>query len=372
MSAVLMKQNLSDVHGGERFRAFGLALRQRFGGRVQRVSIDAGFTCPNVDGAVARGGCNFCDNRSFSPSRRVRLAAVADQLTRGMASLRKRYKRVDGFIAYFQPATNTYAPVEQLEEVYRLALAHSPEIVGLAIGTRPDCVPDEVFDLVDSLATDSYVSVEFGMQSRHDETLAWMNRAHRHGHMVDAMNRCRGRRFETCAHVILGVPGETEDQMMHTARAIGALGVDAVKLHNLYAVRGTLLGDQVEAGEIRMLERGDYIRTVIEFLRRIPPQVIVERVSGDAPPDYLIEPRWCLEKASLRRDIELEMERLDAFQGDRFDPNWQDEPVEPLPTPEAILRQIATRGRLPVFKVQAARTGSGSQSDGQPGDSSGI
>ncbi len=343
-----------DRNGTERFRAFGAVLRERFGGRIQRVSIDAGFTCPNVDGAVTTGGCNFCDNRSFSPSRRVRLAAVAEQLTRGIGSLRKRYGNVAGFIAYFQPATNTYAPVEQLEEVFRLAIAHSPEIVGLAIGTRPDCAPDSVLDLVDSLAAETYVSLEFGMQSRHDKTLAWMNREQRHGHMVDAMNRCRGRRFETCAHVILGVPGESHAEMMHTARAIGTLGVDAIKLHNLYAVRGTPLGDQVLAREVRLMGREDYIAAVVEFLRLIPPHVIVERVSGDAPPDFLIEPRWCLEKATLRRDIELELARLDARQGDQYDPAWIDLPVEPLTTPAAISEKIGTRGRLPVLKLSAA------------------
>lgn len=337
-----------------RYRPFGLTLRRRFGGRIQRISIDAGFTCPNVDGTVARGGCTFCDNRSFSPSRRVRLAAIDQQLTRGIAAVRKRYGTVAGFIAYFQPATNTYAQVDQLEEAFRLALAHSPEIVGLAIGTRPDCVPEPVLDLLEQLASETYVSLELGMQSRHDRTLAWMNRAHRHGHMVDAMRRVTGRserQLEICAHVILGAPGEDYDQMMHTARSIGPLGVDAIKLHNLYAVRDTPLGDQVLAGQVQMLSRSDYIRAVVDFLRRIPPRVVVERVSGDAPPDYLIEPRWCLEKASLRADIEAELERLDAIQGDRFDPQWQDEPVEPLGTPTAIAQRIGNRGRLPVLKL---------------------
>jgi len=337
-----------------RFRAFGTTLKLRFGGRVQRISIDAGFTCPNVDGAVAKGGCNFCDNRSFSPSRRVRLAAVRDQLTRGMQSLRLRYKTVSGFIAYFQPATNTYAPVDQLEEVFRLALSQSPEIVGLAIGTRPDCVPDPVLEMIDQLASETYVSLELGMQSRHDRTLQWMNRAHRHGHMVDAMNRARDRRFETCAHVILGVPGETYEDMMHTARSIGVLGVGAVKLHNLYAVRDTPLGNSVLAGDVTMMSRIEYIRAVVDFLRLIPEQVVVERVSGDAPPDYLIEPKWCLEKAALRSDIESEMERLDAYQGDRYDPNWKDELVQPMTTPQAISDRIGTRGRLPVLKMQDA------------------
>ena len=337
--------------GPSRFRAFGAELRQRFGGRIQRVSIDAGFTCPNVDGAVAKGGCNFCDNRSFSPSRRVRLAAVAEQLTNGIASVRRRYKSVAGFIAYFQPATNTYAQVDQLEEVFRLALNHSPEIVGLAIGTRPDCVPDPVLELIEELARETYVSLEYGMQSRHDASLIWMNRAHRHAHMVDAMNRSRGRGFETCAHIILGIPGENREAMLHTARSIGPLGVDAVKLHNLYAVRGTPLGEQVLSGEVSLMDRRDYVETIVEFLRLVPSHVVVERVSGDAPPDYLIGPLWCLEKSVLRKEIEDEFERLDAYQGDRYDPVWQDISEPYATTPESIAMKISTRSRLPVLRI---------------------
>ena len=163
---------------------FGASLKRRFGGRVQRVSIDAGFTCPNVDGAVAKGGCNFCDNRSFSPSRRVRLQQVQEQMSSGIATVRHRYKKVQGFIAYFQPATNTYAPVEQLEEVYRLALGCDKQVVGLAIGTRPDCVPDSALDMIQSIAKEHEVSVEFGMQTIHDAGLEWMNRAHTHADMI--------------------------------------------------------------------------------------------------------------------------------------------------------------------------------------------
>ncbi len=335
-----------------RFRSFGAELRKRFGGRVQRISIDAGFTCPNVDGAVARGGCHFCDNRSFSPSRRVRLQSVADQIQRGMASLRRRYGRVQGFIAYFQPATNTYAPVDQLEEVYRLALRQDPAIVGLAIGTRPDCVPDPVLDLIDELAADHHVSLEFGMQSRHDVSLRWMNRAHRHGHMVDAMNRSRGRRFETCAHIILGIPGESIADNLHTARSIGPLGVDAIKLHNLYAVHGTPLGDEVLRGDLQMMDRQTYIDTVVNFLRLIPPRVVVERISGDAPRDFLIEPKWCLEKSTLRLDIESAMVARRAIQGDQYDAAWVDDHVSPLATPQAIQAKIGSKPRLPVLRLE--------------------
>ncbi|WP_390621522.1 TIGR01212 family radical SAM protein [Rubripirellula reticaptiva] len=342
--------------------AFGKALRRRFGGRVQRVSIDAGFTCPNVDGAVTRGGCNFCDNRSFSPSRRVRLKQVHDQLTGGIITVRKRYNKVAGFIAYFQPATNTYAPVEQLREVYELALSlnDSPdfhdEVVGLAIGTRPDCLPESVLSLIEELAQRTYVSLEYGMQTIHDAGLVWMNRAHTHADMVNAIDRSRGRGFEMCGHVILGIPGETHEMMMQTAAEIGRLGFDAIKLHNLYAVHGTPLGDQVLAGEVRMMEREIYLQTVVDFLERIPPDVVVERISGDAPSDFLIEPKWCLEKSSLRSDVEAELARRGTRQGSHFVPPAQppaDRPVPEDKTPDSIRAKIETRGRLPVLKMES-------------------
>ncbi|MDG2221205.1 MAG: TIGR01212 family radical SAM protein [Rubripirellula sp.] len=342
-------------HEGLVLNAFGAALKRRHGGRIQRVSIDAGFTCPNVDGAVARGGCNFCDNRSFSPSRRVRLKRVIEQLETGIQSVRRRYHNVQGFIAYFQPATNTYAPVDQLAELFESTLAVSDEVVGLAIGTRPDCAPESVLELLENLSRRHDVSLEYGMQTMYDESLQWMNRAHCHEHMVNAVDRSRGRGFECCAHIILGLPGETHAMMMETANEIGRLGVDAIKLHNLYAVTGTPLGDQVIAGEIQMMQRDDYIQTVVDFLERISPAVIVERISGDAPPDYLIEPKWCLEKSALRLAIENEFRRRGTRQGSRFSSPATDPAERPRPadlTPPEIRSQIEKRGRLPVLKMQ--------------------
>ncbi|MFG0255788.1 MAG: TIGR01212 family radical SAM protein [Rhodopirellula sp. JB053] len=345
---------------GLNLNAFGRALRRKFGGRIQRVSIDAGFTCPNVDGAVTTGGCNFCDNRSFSPSRRVRLKRVSEQLQAGIERVVRRYDRVDGFIAYFQPATNTYAPVNQLEEIYDLAVNADPRIVGLAIGTRPDCTPDSVLNLLEKIAAHHTVSLEFGMQSVHDESLRWMNRAHTHEDMINAIDRARGRGFECCAHVILGVPGEDHAMMMQTAKEIGILGFDSIKLHNLYCVRGTPLGDEVESGKVQMMEREPYIQTVVDFLERIPPEVIVERVSGDAPPKYLIAPQWCLEKAAIRIEIDEEFQRRGTRQGSHFvapekPPHERERPIDN--TPPAILDQIDARGRLPILKIQGGVVG---------------
>lgn len=312
----------------------GFWLRRRFGRRVQKVSIDAGFTCPNVDGTVATGGCTFCDNRSFSPSRRLPRATIQGQIDQSIARMRLRYRKCHDFLAYFQPATNTYAAVDKLRRVYCEALAH-PQVVGLVVGTRPDCVPNDVLDLLEELAARPaaapanasegaaeqrlYVAVEYGMQTMHDRSLDWMNRGHHHGAMVDAVARSRGRGFEIGAHVILGLPGESHDDMLATAAELGRLGVDCVKIHNLYCVRGTPLAEQVERGDVRLMERAEYVRTAVDFIERLPPTMMVDRISGDAPPDYFIGPSWSLDKPAVKAAILAEFARRGSRQGDRFE-----------------------------------------------------
>jgi radical SAM protein (TIGR01212 family) len=297
----------------------GFFLRQKFGRRVQKVSVDAGFTCPNVDGSVANGGCTFCDNRSFSPSRRLPRAGIRGQIDQSIERMRLRYRKCSDFLAYFQPATNTYAPVERLREVYDEALSH-PQVVGLVIGTRPDCVPDDVLELLSELAERTYLSVEYGMQTIHDRSLDWMNRGHHHDAMIDAVERSRGREFEIGAHVILGLPGETHDDMMATAREVGRLGIDAVKIHNLYCVKNTPLADQVERSEVQLMERAEYVRTVVDFIELLPPTLIVDRISGDAPPDYFVGPSWCLDKPAVKTAILTEFARRGTRQGERWEP----------------------------------------------------
>lgn len=298
---------------GLRYYGYSHFLRSKFGQRVHKVSIDAGFTCPNVDGTVAIGGCSFCDNRSFSPSRRVRRRSISEQIDDGIRRLSLRY-RAEQFLAYFQPATNTYAPVEVLRPLYEAALAH-PRVVGLAIGTRPDCVPDGVLELLGELAARRYLSVEYGLQTIHDRSLDWMNRGHHHDAFVDAVARSRGRGFEICAHVMLGLPGESREDMLATAAEVARLRLDAVKIHNLYAVRNTPLADEVAAGKVRLMERDEYISVLVDFLERLPSDCVVERVSGDAPPDYFIGPAWCLDKPAVRAALDAELLRRDTWQG---------------------------------------------------------
>ena len=301
---------------GLRYNSLGYQFRRRFGGRVQKVSIDAGFTCPNVDGTVTTGGCNFCDNRSFSPSRRIPRRGILDQIDEGIRRLKLHYK-VDQFLAYFQPATNTYAPVERLREVYEEALTH-PEIVGMAVGTRPDCVPEDVLDLLEEIAGRTYLSVEYGIQTIHDHSLDWMNRGHHYDVFPDAVARSRGRGFEICAHAILGLPCESPAEMLATADEFARQPIDAVKIHNLYVVKGTPLAEQFAAGEIELMPREDYVQVLVDFLERLPPELVVERVSGDAPPDYFLGPAWCLDKSAILIAIDQEFERRDTWQGKKF------------------------------------------------------
>jgi radical SAM protein (TIGR01212 family) len=299
-----------------RYYAFSRFLKERFGTKVYRVTIDAGFTCPNVDGTVAVGGCVYCDNRSFSPNRRLPRTTIREQVTRGVTILQKRY-RADRFLAYFQAATNTYAPVEKLRRLYDEALEH-PQIVGLAIGTRPDCVPEPVLELLESYARARYVCLELGLQTMHDRSLDWMNRGHHFDVFVDAVQRCQGRGLDLCAHVILGLPGETRADMLATARALASLPVDAVKIHNLHVVRDTPMEKMFHAGQVRMQEREEYVDLVCDFLEQLPPRMIIHRLSGEAPPDYLIAPLWCLDKPTLLRAIHAELERRDSWQGKRL------------------------------------------------------
>jgi radical SAM protein (TIGR01212 family) len=291
-------------------------LRQLFGARVQKVSVDAGFTCPNVDGSVATGGCTFCDNRSFSPSRRLPRTGILGQIDESLARMRLRYRKCEHFLAYFQPATNTYAAVERLRRVYEEALSH-PQVIGLVVGTRPDCVPDDVLDLLEEIAGRTYVAVEYGMQTIHDRSLDWMNRGHHHDAMLDAMERSRGRGFEMGAHIMLGLPGESRDDMLSTAREVARLGLDAVKIHNLYCVKGTPLADQVAAGEVRLMERDEYVQTLVDFIELLPPTMVVDRISGDAPPDYFVGPSWCLDKPAVKQAVLAEFERRGSWQGFR-------------------------------------------------------
>ena len=299
---------------GLRYHSRSFFCRKKFGQAVWKVSLDAGCTCPNRDGTLATGGCIFCDPESFSPSRRLQGMSIAAQLDEGIGQVRNRHRAADMFVAYFQPATNTYGPPEYLRRCYEEALAH-PHVVGLAIGTRPDCVPDAVLKMLAELAAKSWITIEYGLQTIHDRTLDWLNRGHHFDAFLDAAERSRRLGLEIGVHVILGLPGESRDDMLATARQIARLGVASVKIHNLYAVRNTRLEEMLAAGEVRLPERDEYVNCVADFLEVLPPDCVVDRLSGDAPRAYLVGPQWCLDKSAIRAAVIAELARRGSWQG---------------------------------------------------------
>jgi radical SAM protein (TIGR01212 family) len=296
---------------GQRYARFTDHLRQTFGCRVHKVSLDVGFTCPNRDGSVAVGGCIYCNNASFSPGNR-RLS-VTEQLHQGKDFLRQRYG-AQKFIAYFQAYTNTYGDVPRLRDLYDEALA-SQDVVGLAIGTRPDCVPEVVLDLLADYASRTYLWLELGLESGHDQTLALLNRGHTVAAFDNAVRRAQQRRLRLCAHVILGLPGESAADILATAHYLAALRLDAVKLHHLHVVRHTVLERLYHQGKVPLLSLADYATLVVDYLEVLPPDMVIMRLMGDAPRQMLVAPTWSLDKRAALRQIEQELERRDTYQG---------------------------------------------------------
>lgn len=297
------------------YHSLNFFYRNRFGTRVWKLGLDAGCGCPNRDGTVATSGCVFCDPMSFSPARRRGLRSISEQIEDGICRLKQRYG-AERFIAYFQPGTNTYGPIDLLGAAYMQAIAHR-DVVGLAIGTRPDCVGEKVLDQLARIARDTWVGIEFGLQSIHDRTLDLLNRGHHYDAFLDAFERTKRRQLDVGVHVILGLPGESRDDMRATAQELARIGIHSLKLHNLYAVHNTALAQQVAKGEVRLLELPEYVEYVVDFLEELPESVVIERLCGDAPKEYLVGPQWCLDKTAVRAAIEAEFRRRGTCQGSR-------------------------------------------------------
>ncbi len=297
------------------YRDLNSALRERFGCRVQKISLDAGLTCPNRDGSVGVGGCIYC-NALGSGTGRALSQSLTEQIRQSKAALQRRYKAAK-FIGYFQSFSNTYASVEELSALYREALA-DPDIVGLAIGTRPDCLSKEVLDLLSALNQETYLSLELGLQSVHDSTLQSINRGHSFAAFQIAVEGARKRKIDVCVHVILGLPGEGRCEMLETARVLAQMDIQAIKIHLLYVVRGTKLHALYEEGGYLCLDREAYADIVAEFLALLPPEMIIHRLTGDPHPHELVAPLWALEKQKNREAIYQAMHQKDLWQGKRF------------------------------------------------------
>ena len=298
-----------------RYRDLNTTLREHFGCRVQKISLDAGMTCPNRDGTLGDGGCIYCNVRG-SGTGLSRHYSITEQLERGKAKLTRRYK-AKKFIAYFQSFSNTYASPQDLKDLYLEALAVE-DVVGLAIGTRPDCVPDSVLDLLSELNQRTYLWIEYGLQSAHDRTLELINRGHHLDTFVDAVERSRQRKLNICVHVILGLPEEDKTDMLATARALGKLDIQAVKIHLLYVIENTALAELYLRGDYRCLSRKEYVDIVCDFLALLPPQLVIHRLTGDPHPGELLAPKWALDKQTNLQAIRETLRRRNLWQGKFF------------------------------------------------------
>jgi radical SAM protein (TIGR01212 family) len=280
------------------YRSYREHLADRFPGRrIRKLCLQAGFTCPNLDGTVARGGCAWCDNAGFSPG--LGLPTLERQWERGRDALRRRHRRVDGFIAYLQSFSNTHAPVEALAPLFARFPAEFPECVGLSIGTRPDCLPDPVVDLLADTAQRTFLTVEMGLQSDRDAVLRRMNRGHGVGQYLDAVGRCSGRGFELCTHVILGLPGEGADAPERLGALLASQPVQSVKIHNLHVMRGTAL----ERMGLPEMPRDAYLDAAARLIARLRPDQAVQRVVADAPDTLLVSSPWCHDKQGALKSL---------------------------------------------------------------------
>ena len=305
--------------GERRYNAWNEHVKTRYGGRVQKVSIAAGFTCPNRDGLLGTGGCTFCNNASFTPGYLDQRQSITEQIDAGLLFLRRRYPETKRYIAYFQSYSNTYGEFERLRACYAEALAH-PAISGLAIGTRPDCLPEEVLTYLAELAREHIIELEIGVESCNDAALARVNRVHDFAASVDAIQRAAAHGLVVTAHLLLGLPGESHASMLDGARLLSALPIQAIKLHQLQLVRGTALARewQRDPTAVPLLDEAACLGLLADFIERLSPSILLQRVGSEVPPNMKLAPEWNMRLSELAPRISAELARRGSWQGSHY------------------------------------------------------
>ena len=302
----------------ERYYRFSRYLKERFGCKVYKISVDAGFSCPNLDGTLSRKGCIFCDNRAFSPAVRDKKLPVEHQIAMGIEYGEKRYS-AERFLVYFQPYSNTYASVETLEERYNVIKRFGHKVVGLCIGTRPDCIDREKLSLIESYTRDYEVWIEYGLQSIHDSTLNLLNRNHSYADFLRACELTREKKnIKICAHVIIGLPGEEQRDIIKTAQACGRLKIDGIKIHPMHIVKNTLLQKMFDEGNYKAWEFDRYIDTVSLFITALHPTTVIHRITAECKKQLLVAPVWLNDKEKLLQAVEQKMEKEGLLQGQNY------------------------------------------------------
>jgi radical SAM protein (TIGR01212 family) len=296
-----------------RYNSFGPYMKKKFGFSVYKVSVDAGFSCPNRDGTISTTGCIYCNNDSFRPGSCKPELSIREQIRNGIYQIRKRYK-AEKFLVYFQPYTNTYAPVAELERLYKEALSE-PSVIGLAIGTRPDCVDEEKINLFEKLAKGYFILIEYGMQSIHDRTLEFINRGHNYSTFLKSINMTRNKGIYVGAHVIVGFPTESKEEMLLMADEVSSIPIDFLKIHHLQVIKDTPLEIIYRENPFHLFSYEEYIDFITDFIGRLSPGIILQRLFATAPDNILIAPRWEKGRQEILRDIEKRLELRDIHQG---------------------------------------------------------
>lgn len=308
------------MNSKRRFNSYNEYFTGLFGSRVQKISIDAGFNCPNRDGSISSGGCAFCRNDAFNPSYCRPDKGIRQQIEEGIEFHKRRYRRADKYLAYFQPYSNTYKPIEELERIYNEALAVDG-IVGIVVGTRPDCIDDEKLDLLGKIKENHYVMVEYGIESVYDETLRRINRGHDFETARKAVELTAAHGLPCGAHIIFGLPGESREMMLNAAKTLSELSLTTIKFHQLQIFKDTAMADEYlsQRNDFHLFTLEEYVDFVIDFVELLNPKFVIERFAGEAPPRYLVSEPWM----KLRYDqvlclIEKRMEERDTWQGKYF------------------------------------------------------
>jgi radical SAM protein (TIGR01212 family) len=299
-----------------RYTSFGAYMKKRFGATVYKVNVDAGFTCPNRDGTVGVSGCIYCNNDSFRPSSCVPTLTVSEQVQNGITYVKKRYKS-EKFLVYFQPYTNTYAPVDELERLYKEALS-DPSVIGLAIGTRPDAVDAEKIALIQSLAEKYFILIEYGMQSMYDKSLEFINRGHDYNTFLKALEMTKDRGIFIGTHIIVGFPTETREEMMSMSEELSNLPLEFLKIHQLQVIKDTPLEIMYREKPFHVFGYDEYLDFVTDFIERLSPRIVIQRLFATAPDSILIAPQWGKSRQEILRDIEKRLEARDTYQGKKL------------------------------------------------------
>jgi len=303
----------------KRYNDYSSFIKQRFSERVQKISLDTGFTCPNRDGTKGVGGCTYCNNNSFNPDYCKPDKSITQQLDEGIAFFSKKYK-TQQYLAYFQAYTNTYADINLVKRLYNEAIKH-PQVIGLVIGTRPDCINDDLIDYLSHLAKDYYISLEFGVESTLERTLVDVNRCHTFKETIEAYELVKNRGLHLGAHMIIGLPGETREEILNHTKALNKLPINSLKLHQLQIVKHTMMAKQFKDNpeQFSLFTADEYLNLICEFVALLRPNIIIERFISQSPQHLLMAPKWNLKNFEMVAKIDKKLAEKDLWQGKFLD-----------------------------------------------------